>query len=709
MPVIKIEDYGDGVHGIVFDRPDSPHNFMNSEVVQELHAAVRRLAADDGVKGVVIASAKKSFLVGGDLKELQALKTPGDAAAIIADVQSCMRDMERAPKPFVAAVNGLALGGGLEVALACTYRIAADDPRLKLGLPEVSLGLIPGAGGTQRLPRLVGLPAALPILVEDRHVTAAKALEIGLLDQIVPADDLAGQAKEAILSNTAPPDQPWDRDGFVWPGPSPASREGRDVLNAMWAKIRRLRPGLEPAPQAIMEAVEGGSAGPFEDGLKLEQEKFAGLAASKVVKNKIRTLFLGLNDAKGMKDRPGGIAPYDIKSVAVVGVGQMGSGIAYCAAEAGYDVFLLEADEDRLDAGAAAIAKRVQGAVERNRMNPDAAEAMLSRLKPTASYDDITGVDMVFEAVSEVQSVKDRVTAAASAAVGPEVPIASNTSTIPISRLAGSATHPERFIGLHFFAPVDRMKLVEVIKGKQTDRPTVARALDAVAGMRKTPIVVNDGLGFFTSRVVGAYTGEAFTLLAEGRAPDLIDDVALKAGMPIGPLAMADITSLTLLKDIVASISGDGSATGLKGLRLAEALEKLTRAGRTGKAGGGGIYDYGETGPRPWPGLADCFPRAAEELDRETIEKRLLYAQSLEAVRAMEEGVIENPIDADVGSVLGWAFPSAYGGVIGLIDTVGPAEFVAACDEMKARFGGRFEAPAMLRDMARRGQLFFPA
>ncbi|MCY3703123.1 MAG: 3-hydroxyacyl-CoA dehydrogenase family protein, partial [Rhodospirillales bacterium] len=242
---------------------------------------------------------------------------------------------------------------------------------------------------------------------------------------------------------------------------------------------------------------------------------------------------------------------------------------------------------------------------------------------------------------------------------------------------------------MHFFAPVDRMKLVEVIKGEQTDRATVARALDAVAGMRKTPIVVNDGLGFFTSRVVGAYTGEAFTLLAEGRAPDLIDDVALKAGMPIGPLAMADITSLTLLKDIVASISGDGSAAGLKGLRLAEALEKLTRAGRTGKAGGG-IYDYGETGPQPWPGLAECFPRAAEELDRETMEKRLLYAQSLEAVRAMEEGVIENPIDADVGSVLGWAFPSAYGGVIGLIDTIGPAEFVAACDEIKARFGGRF-------------------
>ena len=707
MSVINIEDCGEGVHAIVFDRPDSPHNFMNREVVDELHEAVRNLAADAGVKGVVIASAKKSFLVGGDLKELQALKGPADAASIIETVQSCMRDMELAPKPFVAAINGLALGGGLEIALACTYRIATDDPRLKLGLPEVSLGLIPGAGGTQRLPRLVGLAAALPIMIEDRHVTAAKAHEIGLIDLIVPADELMDRAKEAILSNAAPTDQPWDRDGHSLPGPSLRSPEGEEILAAMWAKIRRRKPGLEPAPEAIMEAVEGGVPEAIDDGLSLEREKFAGVAASKVVKNKIRTLFLGLNAANGMKDRPKNVASFDIKSVAVVGVGQMGSGIAYCAALAGYDVYLLEADKDRLEKGTASIAKRVQGAVERNRMKPDAAEAMLARLNPTTSYGDIAGVDMVFEAVSEVREVKDQVTAALCAVIGSEAPIASNTSTIPISTLARSAANPERFIGLHFFAPVDRMKLVEVIKGEETDENTLARALDAVAGMRKTPIVVNDGLGFFTSRVVGAYTGEAFTLLAEGLSPELIDDVALKAGLPIGPLSMADITSLTLLKDIVASISGDGSKTGLRGLRLTEALDQLTGAGRTGKAGGGGIYDYDDNGRHAWPGLPECFPPAGEELERDLIEKRLLYAQSLEAARAIEEGVIQNPIDADVGSVLGWAFPSAYGGVIGLIDTVGVSRFVAECDEMMERFGGRFEAPRILRDMAARNEKFF--
>ena len=707
MSVIKIEDYGDGVRAIVFDRPDSPHNFMNSEVVKELHRAVRGLATDEEVKGVVIASAKKSFLVGGDLRELQALKTSEDAATIIADVQSCMREIERVPKPFVAAINGLALGGGLEIALACTYRIAADDPRLKLGLPEVSLGLMPGAGGTQRLPRLIGLAAALPIMVENQQITAVKAKEIGLIDEIVPLNDLIQHAKKSILSGTAPSYQPWDREGFTLPGPLPDSPEGQAVLTEMWSKIRRRKMGLEPAPEAIMEAVEVGLIGPIEEGLKLEQSKFVSIAVSQVVKNKIRTLFLGLNDANGMKDRPKDIARYNIKSVAVIGVGQMGSGIAYCAAQAGYQVFLLEADPDRLEKGVSSISKRVQGAVERNRMSAEAAKEMIARLHPTTLYDDIAAVDVVFEAVSETQKTKDQVTAAASAVVGRDVPIASNTSTIPISTLADSATNKERFIGLHFFAPVDRMKLVEVIKGRQTNESTLARVLDAVADMKKTPIVVNDGLGFYTSRVVRAYTGEAFTLLAEGLAPDLIDDVALKAGMPIGPLAMADITSLTLLKDIAISISGDGSATGLKGLRLTEVLDRLTAAGRTGKAGGGGIYNYNEAGQNAWSGLPDCFPSDGKEIDRELIEKRLLFTQSLEAVRAIEEGVIENAIDADVGSVLGWAFPSAHGGVIGLIETIGIPQFIAECDELKGLFGGRFEVPKLLRGMNDRNEKFF--
>ena len=707
MTVIRIDDYGEGIQAIVFDRPGSPHNFMDLEVVAELHDAIRNLSTDDKVKGIVIASAKKSFVVGGDLKELQALSTPEEAVQSIKIVQSCLRDLELVPKPVVAAINGLALGGGLEVALACNYRIAVKDPRLKLGLPEVSLGLIPGAGGTQRLPRLIGLAAAIPILLEDRQVTGGRALEIGLVDEIVSASELKIRSKEAILSNLALPKQPWEGDGFFMPGASLTSDEGQEILATYWAKVRRRKPGLEPAPDAILTAVETGLKLPLEAGLALEQEKFAAVAASKVVKNKIRTLFLGLNNANGMKDRPKDIAPYELKSVAVIGVGQMGGGIAYCAAQAGYDVFLLEADQGRLEAGLESISNRIKGGVERNRMSAKAAEKMLARLKPTTSYADISGVDLVFEAVSEVQKIKDQVTSTVCTVVRPDVPIASNTSTIPISVLADSANHPERCIGLHFFAPVDRMKLVEVIKGDRTDEATLARALDAIACMRKTPIVVNDGLGFYTSRVVGAYTGEAFTLLAEGLSPSLIDEVAFKAGMPIGPLAMADITSLTLLKDIVASINGDGTAIGLQGLRLTEALDKLTSVGRVGKAGGGGVYDYDETGQHPWPGLSDCFPPTGDFADDDVVEKRLLYAQSLEAVRAIEEGVIEHPIDADIGSVLGWAFPSAYGGVIGLIDTIGTAKFVADCEVLRDLYGGRFDVPEQLRNMAKRDACFY--
>lgn len=707
MSAIKIEDYGDGVRGIVFDRQGSTHNFISREVVKELHGVVRSLTLDKDVKGVVITSAKKSFLVGGDLKELRSLKSSEEAAEIISDVQACMRAIERAEKPFVAAINGSALGGGLEIALSCTYRVASDDPTVKMGLPEVSLGLMPGGGGTQRLPRLTGLAAALPIMVENRQVTPGKALEIGLVDEIVAGRDLTIRAKESIRSGVAPADQPWDRDAFNLPGVLPDSSEGIDILQAMWTKLRQKKPGLEPAPEAILEVVEKGLLTGFEEGLLLEREKFASIAASPSVKNKIRTLFVGLNEAQRMKNRPKDIHPYEIKSVSVVGIGQMGSGIAYCAALAGYEVILLEKERDRLESGVASIREKLRRAVDRGRMLPDKAEDVFARLRPSTDYSDISGVDLVFEAVSEVLDIKEKVIATVCAQVRNDVPIATNTSTIPIKTLAGSAINPERFIGLHFFSPVERMKLVEVIKGGQTDKPTLARALDVIAGMRKIPIVVNDGLGFFTSRVVASYTGEAFTLMAEGLAPDIIDDVAVKAGLPIGPLAMADITSLTLLKDIVTSIMGDGSATGLIGLRLLETLERLTEEGRSGKDSGRGIYDYDGSGQKPWPGLADCFPPSVETLDRGIIEKRLLYAQSLEAARAIEEGVIEDAIDADVASVLGWAFPSSYGGVIGLIDTIGSAQFLTECDELKDKFGGRFEAPAIIRDMADRGMSFF--
>ena len=706
--MFKLDNLGDGVKAIVFDRPDSPHNFMNEDIVAQLHDLVRHTSSDDQVKGVILASNKASFVVGGDLKELQALKTPEDAAAIIAGVQACMRDMELAPKPFVAAINGLALGGGLELALACSYRIAADDPRLTVGLPEVSLGLIPGAGGTQRLPRLVGLAAALPIMIEDKQVLGEQAEKMGLVDERVPADNLRETAKQRILDSTASSSQPWDQDGFKRPDPQLSSDDGKQIIDGMLAKIGRKKPGLEPAPEAIMTAVQLGFEKDIDEGLKIERQQFASVAAGAVVKNKIRTLFLGIPAASTMKDRPKNVDPYEISSVAVIGVGLMGSGIAYCAALAGYKVFLLEVSQEALDKGVDAIAKRVNGAVERNRMTQKKADALLANLTPSTDYADIADVDIVVEAVAEIRSVKDQVIKMTAEVIRPGVPIASNTSTMPITGLADSAQNPESFIGMHFFSPVDRMKLVEVIKGEKTDETTLARALDFAAGIRKTPIVVNDGLGFFTSRVVNSYSGEAFTLLAEGISPFLIDDVALKAGMPVGPMTMADATTITLLKDIVASMSGSGDRIGMAGMRMTEALARLVDDyGRSGKAEGKGIFDYDETGQKEWPGLAECFPPMDPPLSREVIEKRLLHPQALEAVRALEEGIVSNAIDADVGSVIGWAFPAAHGGVIGYINTIGAKQFAAECDKLAEQFGGRFSVPDMLRSMAENDEAFY--
>ena len=706
--MFHLDDLGGGVKAIVFDRPDSPHNFMNEDIVAQLHDLVRQTSSDDQVKGVILASNKASFVVGGDLKELQALKTPEDAAAIIAGVQACMRDMELAPKPFVAAINGLALGGGLELALACSYRIAADDPRLMVGLPEVSLGLIPGAGGTQRLPRLIGLAAALPIMIEDKQVSGEQAEKIGLVDERVAADQLRETAKQRILDGTASSSQPWDQDGFKRPDPQINSVEGKQVIDSMLAKIGRKKPGLEPAPKAIMTAVQLGFKKDIDEGLQIERLQFASVASGVVVKNKIRTLFQGIPAASSMKDRPKNVASYEISSVAVIGVGLMGSGIAYCSALAGYQVYLLEASQDALDKGIKTITKRVQGAVERNRMTQKKADALLANLTPSTDYADIADVDIVVEAVAEIRSVKDQVIKMTAEVIRPGVPIASNTSTMPITGLADSAQNPESFIGMHFFSPVDRMKLVEVIKGEKTDETTLARALDFAAGIRKTPIVVNDGLGFFTSRVVNSYSGEAFTLLAEGISPFLIDDVALKAGMPVGPMTMADATTITLLKDIVASMSGSGDRIGMAGMRMTEALARLVDDyGRSGKAEGKGIFDYDETGQKEWPGLAECFPPMDPPLSREVIEKRLLHPQALEAVRALEEGIVSNAIDADVGSVIGWAFPAAHGGVIGYINTIGAKQFAAECDKLAEQFGGRFSVPDMLRSMAENDEAFY--
>jgi 3-hydroxyacyl-CoA dehydrogenase/enoyl-CoA hydratase/3-hydroxybutyryl-CoA epimerase len=685
----------------------SEHNIMDAAAITALAAAVRNVTEDPSVSGIIVSSAKKTFVAGGDINELLAANTPEKVIALVSENMRCLRQLETAGKPVVAIIDGAALGGGLELALACHYRIVSNRENVLLGLPEVGLGLMPGAGGTQRLPYLVGVKAALEIILYGTQLRAQRAKDLGLVDEIVPTDHLLDAAIERLIAGAVPSVQPWDRAPFNGAIPDPTTEEGRDLIGRNLKRISGRAAENEPAPAAIVTAMAAGLRTNMDEALRIEQRHFAQIGSGRVAKDKIRTLFFGVNAARNMKSRHAGVTKYQIHKVGVIGAGLMGSGIAHASARAGYDVVLIDVSDDAAAKGRESIGRKCAAEVTKGRMLQEVADALVARIQATHNYRALADVDIVVEAVPELRKVKDDVNTKVSAIVKPGVPLATNTSTLPISTLATATRRPEDFIGLHFFAPVDRMQFVEVIKGDETSDTTLARALDFIAGLRKVAIVVGDGLGFFTSRVVGAYTGEALTLLAEGVDPTLVDDVAIRAGMPLGPLAMADMTSLSLLKDIFVSLQGDGNRQGMKGMRALEALHRMVdKFDRSGRASGRGIYDYHNGKPVPWPELRNVFPRRAQVLDAETIEKRLLYVQALETARAVEEGVVANATDADVGSVLAWAFPSFTGGVLSYVDRIGVKRFVAQCDDLTEIFGGRFEPPTLLRDMAVRGERF---
>lgn len=697
----------DGFWELRINRADRDHNIMDQWAVSELDKSVEQIGTDSEIKGVVITSAKKTFVAGGDIAEILAANSLHDARGLVERNRRCLRKLETSGKPIIAVLNGPALGGGLEMALACTGRIASAAPGVVLGLPEVNLGLMPGAGGTQRLPYIVGTEQALSITLGGKPISSREAKEIGLVDAVVAPDLLLETAIDMLANGAVDDRQPWDRAGYSGIIPEPSTKDGEHVLQPYTKRITGRAATNEPAPAAIVSAMAAGLRVDMDAALEIEQDHFAKLASGVIAKNKIRTMFFGMNDAKNMTMRPKAVPPYAISSVAVLGAGLMGSGIAHCAAKAGCSVFLLDVSQEAAEKGKASIKESCERAISKGRMTQEKADTLLELIKPVTDYTAIADVDFVVEAVSERRDIKDMVNAKAAAAVKTGVPIASNTSTLPITGLASAITEPERFIGLHFFAPVDRMPFVEVIRGKDTSDKTLARALDFMKALRKTVVVVKDGLGFFTSRVVAAYTGEALTLLAEGVDPQTIDRAAIAAGMPLGPLAMADMTSLTLLKDIYASISGDGKRQGLQGMRATEALGRMVDDfGRSGRTGGGGVYDYVDGKPTAWPDLHECFPPRTEPLADEVIEKRLMYSQALETARLIEEGVVATPTDADVGSVLAWGFPSYTGGVASYIDMIGAAEFVKECKELAGRFGGRFEPPASLLTIAAEGEEF---
>jgi 3-hydroxyacyl-CoA dehydrogenase/enoyl-CoA hydratase/3-hydroxybutyryl-CoA epimerase len=583
----------------------------------------------------------------------------------------------------------------------------ADDPAIRLGLPEVSLGLLPGAGGTQRMPRLIGAREALGLITQGKTIPPKKALELGLVTEIVSRDELLPRARQQARS-LAEPVQPWDRKGFRVPGGEVHSAAGFETFTGANAMITKETWGNYPAPRLAAYAIYHGLQLPIEQGFKVEARGFTQLAYDARSQNMIRTLFFSLGEAKRVKSRAKDIPVREYRRVGVVGAGLMGHGIAHAAAINGLEVVLLDVDREAAERGKTRIGQLLTDSVGKGRMSEAAARAALDRVRPTTEYDDFADCQLVVEAVFEKRELKYEVTGAVEAVVGSDTIVASNTSTLPITGLAGASARPDRFIGLHFFSPVEKMQLVEVILGEKTSPATIAESLDFVKAIGKTPIVVRDGRGFFTSRVFGTYVREGVAMLAEGVAPALIDNAGRLAGMPMGALTVADMVNIDLswkIREQTRADLGDKYVpTPADGV-----IEFMVKAGRYGQKTQAGFFDYAGGEKRLWPGLATQFPPAATQPSLAEVERRLLHIQAIETLRCLEEGIVARPQDADVGSILAWGFCPFYGGVASYVDYVGPARLLADCEELARRHGPRFRPPELLRTLARENRTLHAA
>ncbi|QFZ22481.1 3-hydroxyacyl-CoA dehydrogenase NAD-binding domain-containing protein [Saccharothrix syringae] len=679
---IHFERDDEGIVTLTMDMSGSA-NVMNAEYHRAMGEAVARLEAErDEITGVVLTSAKKTFFAGGDLNLLVRI-TPdnaGEALEFVEEVKAQLRRLEQLGRPVVAAINGSALGGGFEIALACHHRVVLDDDRIKLGLPEATLGLLPGGGGVTRMVRLLGVQPALPLLMEGRQLRPARALQAGMVHELAATrEELVEKARAWIKANPEPV-QPWDRPGYAVPDLKPGDPNVYGLLAAAPAVLRKKTHGAYPAPEKIMAAAVEGALLDFDTALQVEARYFVELVTGQVAKNMITTFWFQLNEIAAGGSRPDGVAPSKVTKVGVLGAGMMGAGIAQVSAKAGIEVVLKDVTREAAARGAADT----------------------PGITPTDSDADLAGCDLVIEAVFENRELKNQVLPAAEAAALPDAVIASNTSTLPITGLASAVPDPTRFIGLHFFSPVPKMRLVEIIRGERTSDETLARAFDYVLQIGKTPIVVNDSRGFYTSRTFGTYVTEAVSMVAEGVSPALIENVARRAGMAVGPLAVSDEVTLTLqLKIRDQTLADDPAAAGALGDHPAFAvLEELVAEGRTGKSGGAGFYEYPEGGKKfLWPGLKR-YARADAGVTEQDVADRLLFIQSLETVRCLDEGVLTSVGDANVGSVFGFGFAPWSGGTLQFINSYGLTGFVERADYLADTYGERFRPPASLRDRA---------
>ncbi|WP_062262185.1 3-hydroxyacyl-CoA dehydrogenase NAD-binding domain-containing protein [Endozoicomonas arenosclerae] len=708
------EKDADGIVTITMDMEGSV-NAMTEEYRGTMEDTVTRLEAEESMTGVVFASAKDVFFAGGNLNELVEAQ-PGDEEDYMEGLEAVkghFRRLEKLPVPVVAAINGAALGGGFELCLGCNYRIAWNNRSVKLGLPEVNLGLLPGAGGIVRTVNMLGLQNALPYIMEGKQITPDKALEAGLINELVDTkEELVSRAKAWILENKDNEEaksQPWDRKGHKIPGGDTNNPQVAQLLVMSPAMLLQKTKGLMPAPETILDCAAEAARLSFDGALKVESRGLTKLVMTPVAKNMITTFFFQMNQVNGGASRPKGIEKTDVKKVGVLGAGVMGQGIALVSAMAGIEVVLKDLTVESAEKGKAYSDKTLSKRVARGRMTEEKKAGILSLIKPTANNEDLQGCDLIIEAVFEDINLKKKIVQETEPFLAENGTYGSNTSSLPIGRLAEASLNPENFIGIHFFSPVDKMPLVEIICGDKTSQETLAKAFDYSQKIKKTPIVVNDSFGFFTSRTFGSYLDEGVQLLKEGFHPVALDNLANSIGMPLGPLAIYDEVSLS------TSLKASASAEEL-GLLDVHGDSTITRGvmstmveehGRGGRHQGGGFYQYGEDGSKEiWPGLYDLYYNKDLEIPSEDVKDRLLFRQVIEALKGLQEGVVHSVADANIGTIMGIGAPAWTGGLIQFVNTYGTQKFVDRATELAEKYGDRFAPPAIAVEKAEKGELF---
>ncbi|MGW1808330.1 3-hydroxyacyl-CoA dehydrogenase NAD-binding domain-containing protein [Streptomyces sp. NPDC002078] len=715
---IRWEQDDTGVVTLVLDDPNQSANTMNQAFRASITAIAARAEAEkDSIRGIIYTSAKKTFFAGGDLKDM--IKAgPKDAQQVFdtaTEIKNALRRIETLGKPVVAAINGAALGGGYEIALASHHRIALDAPGSKIGLPEVTLGLLPAGGGVTRTVRLMGITdALLKVLLQGTQYNPRRALDNGLVHEVAETPEEMLAKARAFIDAHPESHQPWDVPGYRIPGGTPANPKFAANLPAFPANLRKQTNGAPyPAPRNIMAAAVEGSQVDFETAITIETRYFTELVTGQTAKNMIQAFFFDLQAVNSGANRPKGIEPRKVRKVAVLGAGMMGAGIAYSCARAGIDVVLKDVSLEAATKGKGYSEKLCAKAVAKGRTSQEKADALLARITPTAEVADLAGCDAVIEAVFEDTALKHKVFQEIESVVAPDALLCSNTSTLPITTLAEGVERQADFIGLHFFSPVDKMPLVEIIRGERTGDEALARAFDLVRQINKTPIVVNDSRGFFTSRVIGHFINEGVAMVGEGIEPASVEQAAAQAGYPAKVLSLMDELTLTLPRKIRGETKrAVEEAGGTWTAHPAEAVidRMVDEFGRPGRSGGAGFYDYTEDGKRAglWPGLREHFTRPGYEIPFRDMQERMLFSEALDTVRLLEEGVLTSVADANIGSIFGIGFPGWTGGVLQYINGYagGLPGFVARARELAETYGERFTPPALLVEKAERGEPF---